>query len=270
MKTNLRIIILLTFIFANLYSCTKENIEDPPAPPSVDWIDGRTIRYTVQVIQAGNTSFKSTMAVDSAIVSLVMNDSIYSVATDTNGLATFNRLAAGTAAVNVRFDNYTTANLIVDLSVKTDSVIDANNLRNAATAVAIFPLSGLGTATITGKAFANLNADLLGLENAPTGIQVSSIIESGQMIDFVNHTGSGQIISIAYEQSVNTTIFDANSEYQITVPGAGSGLKIVIKANDFAYDQIVGGVPQRKIFSDEADTIQVISGFTYYNDIIYN
>ena len=268
MSINFKNIILLGLLFTIFYSCTKENIEEPP--PEDDWIDGRTIRYTVQVVPSGNTSFKSTMAADSATVSLIMNNRTYSVATDTNGLATFNNLAAGIAAVNIRFENYTTVNLIVDLSVKTDSVIDANNLRNAATMVALFPLTGVGTATINGKAFADLNTDVLGLENVPTGIQVSSIIESGQLTNFTNHTGSGQILSVSYEQSVNSVQLDANSEYQITVPAAGSGLKIVIKANDFDYDQIVGGNPQRKIFTDEADTISVISGFTYYNDIIYN
>jgi len=196
MKTSFNIIFLI-ITFAILYSCTKENIEEPPSASTEDLIDGRTVRYTVQVVLAGNTSFKSTSAADSAIVSLVMNDSIYSVATDTNGFATFNRLVAGTVAVNIRFNNHTTANLIVDLSVKTDSIIDANNLRNAATMVAVFPLTGSGTAIIKGKAFADLNITVAGLEDAPVGIQVSSIIESEQMINFTNHTGSGQILSIA-------------------------------------------------------------------------
>ena len=271
MKTNFINIVLLAIIFSTIFSCTKENIEEPPPSPSpYDNIKGRKIRYTVQVVPSGNTSFKSTLAADSAIVSLVMNDSIYSIATDTTGLATFNNLAAGTAAVNIRFENHTTVNLIVDLSIKTDSVIDSNNLRNAATMVALFPLTGVGTATISGKAFADLNTDVVGLENAPTEIQVSSIIESSQLTNYTNHTGSGQILSLSYEQSINSTELDANSEYQINVPASGSGLKIVVKANDFEYEQIVGGNLQRKIFIDKADTISVISGFRYYNDIIYN
>ena len=61
MRTNFKIIILLTFTFAILYSCTKENIEEEPPPSTEDWIDGRTVRYTVQVVPAGNTSFKSTV-----------------------------------------------------------------------------------------------------------------------------------------------------------------------------------------------------------------
>ncbi|MBN1251466.1 MAG: hypothetical protein JXR51_15280 [Bacteroidales bacterium] len=266
MKTNLKIIILFSFLLAIFNSCTKENIEESP---SEDWIDGRTVRYTVLVVSAGNTSFKSIMAADSAIVSLIMNNRTYSSATDTNGLATFNNLAAGIAAVNIKYPNHTTANLIVDLSVKTDSVIDSDNLRNSSTMVAMFPLNGQGTANIKGKAFAELNTDLLGLENAPPDLKISSIIESSQLIDFVNHTGSGQILEISYEQTINTTNLNASSEYEINVPAAGSGLKIVIKADDFVYNQINGGIPQRKIYNHNADTISVVSGITYFNDIIF-
>jgi len=267
MKTNFKNITLLMFLFAIIFACTKENIEEPSTEDS---IDGRTIKYTVQVVTSGNTSFKSTMAADSATVSLIMNNRTYSVTTDTNGLATFNNLAAGTAAVNVHFENHTTANLIVDLSIKTDSIIDSNNLRNASTMVVLFPLTGNGTATIAGKAFADLNTTIGGLEVAPSTLQVSTIIESDQLTNFTNHTGSGQILSISYEQSVNSIQLNVSSEYQIIVPAAGSGLKIVIKANDFAYNQVTATGLQRKIFTDEADTISAISGITYFNDIIYN
>lgn len=267
MKMNIRKSILLSFLFTTVFlSCTKENIKEPPVE---DNINGRTIRYTVQIVAAGNTTFKSFNMIDSAIVSLVMNDSIYSVATDKNGIATFNNLFSGTVQVNVKYDNYTPVNLIVDLTTSKDSIYDANNLRNAATMIALFPLSGNGTATIKGKAFAELNTTIAGLEVAPVNIQVSSIIESEQLTHFTNHTGSGKILSVSYEQSINYTQLNSNSEYQITVPAAGSGLKILIKANDFVYNQITGTGTQRTIYKDDIDTISVISGFSYFNDIIY-
>ncbi|NJO89734.1 MAG: hypothetical protein HC831_12880 [Chloroflexia bacterium] len=231
-------------------ACTKANEEPEPAPPSKeDNISGKTVRYTVLVVPGGGTSFKSTMGIDSAIVSLVMNDSIYSVATDTTGLATFNNLAAGIVAVNIRYPEHTTANMVVDLSAAIDSgEYDSNNLRNASTMVALFPLTGPGTATISGRTLADLDITNGTLENAPNSLQITSYIEPTQLVSYVNHTGDGEILSIAYEQTINYTTTDTNSDYSIVVPATGSGLKIVITADDFVYDQVTAGGPQRKSF----------------------
>jgi len=252
-----------------LASCKKANEVPEPTPPATDDISGKTVRYTVLVVPAGGTSFK-TIGIDSAIVSLVMNDSIYNVATDTNGLAAFNNLAAGIAAVTVRYANHTTANLIVDLSAKKDSGYDSNNLRNAATMVALFPLSGNGTATISGRTIADLDLVSAGIESAPTGLKVSTYIEPTQLINYVNHTGDGEILSISYETSTNSVATDANSDYSIIVPASGSGLKVVVTADDFAYDQITAGGPQRKVFKAIPDTIEAVSGIHYFTDIQYN
>jgi hypothetical protein len=253
-------------------ACTKSNEEPEPEPPSKkDNISGKTVRYTVLVVPGGGTSFKSTMGIDSAVVSLVMNDSVYSVATDTTGLATFNNLAAGIVAVNIRYPEHTTANLIVDLSAVTDSGgYDSNNLRNAATMVALFPLTGAGTASVSGRTLAELDATTPGvLENALPGLQVNSYIESDQLINYVNHTGDGEILSLSYEQVVNQAFTDANSDYSLTIPATGSGLKVVLVANDFYYDQITVGGPQRKVFKAVSDTINAVSGVNYIVDLFF-
>jgi hypothetical protein len=253
-------------------ACTKANEEPEPAPPSKeDNISGKTVRYTVLVVPGGGTSFKSTQGIDSAIVSLVMNDSVYSVATDTTGLATFNNLAAGIVAVNIRYPNHTTANMVVDLSAVTDSGgYDSNNLRNAATMVALFPLTGVGTATISGRTLAELDATNGTIENAPNGLQIVSLIEPEQLVNYVNHTGDGEILDIAYEQTTDFVTTDTNSDYSVTVPATGSGLKIVVMADDFVYDQITAGGPQRKVYKAIPDTINVISGANYFTDLFFN
>ncbi len=257
------------YFFVLMYfftSCTAE-VE----PMVVDNIHGETIRYTVLVVPGGNTSFKSTLGIDSAVVSLVMNDSIYSIATDDNGLVTFNNLASGVAAVTIKYPNHTTANFMVDLSAKKDSTYSESNLRNAATMVALFPLSGEGTATISGRAFAELDLTTAGLENAPAGIKVTTLLESSQLLNYVNHTGEGEILSINYEQATNSTTSNSGSDYTIVVPATASGLKIVLSANDFVYDQITGpGTTQRKVYNVPTDTISVASGITYFKDLIYN
>lgn len=261
----------LILLFALLYlftACTKE--VEPPKPASADNISGKTVRYTVLVVPGGNTAFKSTNGIDSAIVSLVMNDSIYRVATDTNGLAAFDNLAAGVAAVTINYKNHTTANLVVDLSAPSDTGYDSNNLRNASTMVALFPLSGEATATINGRLFADLDLTSGGLEIAPSGLKITTLIESSQLIDYVNHRGDGEILSIAYEQAVNSTVSDTNSDYSITVPATASGLKNVLSADDFVFDQTTGvGTTQRKVYTVAPDTVSVISGMSFFRDIIY-
>ncbi len=271
-KKDLSLILFLLSVILLSNACTKD--VEVPTPDPADRISGRTVRYTVLVVSAANTTFKSTQAtqgIDSAIVSLVMNDSIYSIATDTNGLAAFNNLAAGVAAVTIDYPNHTRANMVVDLSAPSDTGYDATNLRNASTMVALFPLNGNGTATINGRLFADLDLTTAGLENAPVGIKVSTLIESDQLVNYVNHTGDGEILSISYENAANSTVSDANSDYSIIVPASASGLKIVIRTDDFVYDQIdAGGIPQRKIFHADADTITTISGVMQFRDIVFN
>ena len=265
LNNNFKLLPAILLIFIVIAACTKDN-----ELPAEDSILGRTVRYTVLVVPGGGTSFKSAMGIDSAIVSLVMNDSVYSKATDANGLVSFNNLAAGIAAVTVKYNNYTTANLIVDLTIKNDSGYDSENIRNASTMVALFPLSGNGTATISGKAIAQLDSTNIGIENAPAGLLIGTSIESAQLKDYVNHTGDGEILSIAYENSTNHSPTDANSDYSIVVPATGSGLKIIITSDAFEYDQITTGGTHRKVFKAIADTITAISGVNYYNDIQFN
>jgi hypothetical protein len=246
--------------------CTKDVEPDP-----VDQISGRTVRYTVLVISGANSTYKSSQGLDSAIVSLVMNDSIYSTATDANGLATFNNLAAGVVAVTIDYPNYTRVNMVVDLSMRNDSIYDADNLRNASTMVALFPLTGEGTTTIRGRLFADLDLTIPGMETVPEGTKVSTFIEGSQLVDYINHTGDGEILSISYEDAVNSAVTDNNGDYSIVVPASASGLAIVIQTDDFVYDQIdAGGNPQRRTFHAGAGTVTAFSGMTIIDDITYD
>jgi len=265
-KNYTNFIFAFTLVILLINGCTKDVEPDP-----VDQISGRTVRYTVLVISGANSTSKSTQSLDSAIVTLVMNDSIYSIATDANGLATFNNLAAGVVAVTVDYPNYTRVNMIVDLSMRNDSIYDADNLRNASTMVALFPLTGEGTTTIRGRLFADLNLTMPGMETVPEGTKVSTFIEGSQLENYINHTGDGEILSIAYEDAVHSAITDNNGDYSIVVPASASGLTIVIQADDFVYNQIdTGGNPQRKTFHAGAGTITALSGLTIIEDITYD
>jgi len=135
----------------------------------------------------------------------------------------------------------------------------------------VFPLSGNGTATLSGRLFADLDLTTAGLETAPSSIKVSTLIESDQLVNYVNHSGDGEILSVAYENAVNSTVSDVNSDYSIIVPATASGLKIVIRPDDFVYDQIdASGNPRRKVFHAEADTVIAYSGVRFFRDITFN
>jgi len=265
-KISIKTSLVIAFLCILSVSCKKENI---PEVSYTDYISNMTIKYTVLVVPAGYTSFKSLPnSTDTAFVSLLMNNKIYTVAADKNGLAGFNNLPAGSAAVTVRYPNHCTANYIVDLASKADTITDSNNLRNASTMVALFPYTGAGTAMVSGRLFADLDQTTAGLENVFAGLKVNSIIETGQFQNFIKHTGDGKIISISYEKVIGQTTTSLSGDYSFQVPACGSGLKIVLRADDFVYDQKTGAATtQRKTYMPIVDTITVFSGINYLRDI---
>ncbi len=251
-----------------LSSCTKENTPVPAS--SSDSVGGRILRYTIMVVMGENSSLKSTTANDSVYVSLVVNDSIFVKTANDDGMVYFDNIAAGNTAVIIRKENYTTANYIVDLSIDDSISVDSKYLRNASSMVALFPTSGSQMGTITGRALANLDLTQAGLETALSTIIVSSVVSSAQFPDYINHEGSGKIIQISYQNILNTAKTDANGDYLISVPASAKGLDIVIRANDFSFDkQIAASVTQRKVYTLQADTIQIVSGATRIHDLIY-
>ncbi len=262
----IKVVFAVSLIVSVFVSCTKD-VE--PIIPVEDNITGGTIRYTVLVVEGGNSSFKSISTIDSAHVSLVMNDSIYTKTTDINGFATFNNLAPGIISVKIISANHTTVDFVVDLSL-TDSLYSSANIINASTMVALFSSSGEGTATISGHLFAELDLSQPGYENAPSNIKVSAVLESNQLINFVNHDGIGEVINIVYENAVTSSFSDDDSNYLLTVPASASGLKLVLFADDFIFDQIIPqGTIENKIFHSLVDTIKVISGSSVYRNILY-
>ncbi|PID87932.1 MAG: hypothetical protein CSB06_02385 [Bacteroidia bacterium] len=265
-------LILSTLLF--LFSCTKEKEEIPPAPADPnDHIGGRTIRYTVLAVPAGNTGFhsKTIPGLDSCKVSLVMNDSIYTVATDHNGLATFNNLAAGIAAVSVKYPKHTSVNYLVDISavIDSNSSFDAENLRNASTMVALFPLEGEGTATISGKLFADLDATNPGLETVTKGVQINAQIDPKQLKKYVNHSGAGKILNISYEQAIQSSVSGAGGNYSLTVPASGSGVEILLSADEFEEEQTTSSGKVRTIFRPDTVLVKTLSGSRYIRDITF-
>ena len=260
---------LLPIIIVALFiaSCTKEvELLDTD-----DNISGTTIRYTVMVVSGGSTSLKSSLGIENATVSLVMNDSIYSVLTDVHGMATFNNLASGIVVVSIDCEYFTTVNFIADLTLPPDSSIQLNNLLNVSTMVVIFPLSGNETATISGQLFAETDLTTPGFEVIPLGLKVISNPIASQFINYINHSGLGEIINIAYENIAVFAISDDEGKFLINVPASLSGMKISINADEFEQDVILpSGLMTSKVFSLKSDTLLVVSGMTYYRNYLYH
>ena len=188
-----------------------------------------------------------------------------------NGFATFNNPAPGVVAVKVSSINHTTINLLVDLAFANDSSYGTGNIVNASSMVVLFPLSGDGTATVVGHLYADTDLNDPCLEDAPQDIKVSATIDPLQLIDFVNHTGCGRIVSLACEDAVSVGYSDSNSNYSITVPATASGLKLIIKADDFIITQTIEDSSEVQIiYYSTPDTVTVTSGSTFNNIIIYD
>ncbi len=262
--------IILVIISTIMSACTKPN-EEPVIEQKEDDIRGRRVRYTVMVVNPAPDDMAANAGIYGAMVSLVMNDSVYNVATDSSGIAKFNNLAAGMLAVRITHPKYSTINMIVDItSQKKADEYDAENIRNASTMVTIFPVEGEAMATVSGRAIAELDLTNEGLEPAIEGLKVSAYIAHKQLINYVNHQGSGKIISIVCGASIKDAFTDDKGNYSIKVPASKDGLKVVLLADDFAYSQKSVDGEKRLVYKAKNDTVTVFSGMKRVHDIRYD
>ena len=271
---NYRVLFFLIVILMLSFSCKKKNII-PEEEETTDNINGRKIRYTVLVISAENSigkSVSSFQACDSATVTLAMNDSVFSVATDENNFAVFDYLFAGNVIVKVECEGYTTANLIVNFQAMPDTanIYDSDNLRNVSTIVTLFPTEGEGTATISGKAFADIDLINSDYEYVPENTNIRATISLEQIFGYINHSQSGGIIDLFYENIIFTTQTDNSGNYQIIVPASAKGLQIILSADDFAEQQQINpDETQRQIFSCITDTVSVFPNSAKITDLYF-
>ena len=268
-RPHLFLLIIFLLLLTISFSCKKKNII-PEA--TVDNIDGRKIRYTVLVLNADNSIGKNTKTLDSATVTLAMNDSVYTVAVDENNFVVFDYLFAGNAIVKVECEGYTTANLIVNLKAMLDTanIYDSGNLRKVSTIVTLFSTKGEGTATISGKAFADLDLTNSSYEFVPENINIRAIVCPEQIYEYVNHSASGGIIDLFYENIIFATETDNFGNFQVTVPASAKGLKIFLQADDFVYQQqIAPDETVRQIFSYISDTVTVFPNSLKITDLYF-
>lgn len=245
-------------------SCKKEEIDETV-------LDGRTINYSVLVTSGASSTNKAIAGMDGASVTVSVNGASTTVTSDANGHANFTNLASGSAAVTVSKSGFTTLNYIVDLTPSSgaSSDYDATEVRNSSTLVTIFPTSGAGTATIKGRARAELDWTNATSENAPAGTKIIASILT-DLSSYNVHYGDGEILSQTYEGIVVSTTVDSNGDYTLIVPASGGGLSVGVQADDFEYNTITSATTtSRNIYSTGQSNFSVVSGQIIFDDINY-
>lgn len=259
-------ILLSILIVIAILSCKKANVTDDTYS---DNIDGVRIRYVVSVVDGSTASAKSETSIQNAVVCMVVNDSVYEIAVDKNGIAIFNNLFAGNALVQVKCEGYTTANLIVDLKALPDTVniYDATNRRIVSNIISIFPTTGDNLANISGKIYADLDFTNAGEEAVSTNLNIRAAVDPDDLYSFVDHSGSGSILDLSYEGFLVSTNSQSGT-YSLSLPATTTGLNYIITADDFEYQSIItSSETERHVYRLSPDTISVQTASNYIRDL---
>lgn len=254
---------LVCFVF---FSCKKENVATSEYSDS---ISGVRIRYIISVVDGSTVSTKSEAAIQSAVVCMVVNDSVYETQVDKNGIAVFNNLFAGNAIVQVKCEGYTTANFVVDLRAKPDvsNIYDATNCRLVSDIISIFPTAGESLANVSGRIYADLDLTSAGDELVPNSLNVRAFVNPEDLYKFVEHEGSGNILDLSYDGFLVSTASQSGT-YSLSLPASANNLQYVISADDFEFQrQINSTETERTVYSFINDTILVQTSGNYILDL---
>ncbi|MCZ2356080.1 MAG: hypothetical protein LC115_05220 [Bacteroidia bacterium] len=234
------------------------------------------VHYTVNVVPGGNATGggHKVAGISGAEVTCAVSGKKITVVTGPDGQAVFNKLSRGNVTVTVRAQDHTTLSYTVTLNTD-DDFVDMpfiNGQRYASTMVVLFPTAGAGTATISGRAYADLNQMVAGNE-AVAGIKVTAVMEDGaQLRNFVNHEPDvpGNVLNVMYENMVSTGNTNNTGDYSLSVPATGKPLTYRVFGDDFATDVITGPTTiERIVFSHGSKFVDVVSNVTKVVDLNY-
>lgn len=233
------------------------------------------VHYTVNVVPGGNTTGGNKVSgIAGAEVTCAVNGVKTTVVTSIDGQAVFNKLGRGNVTVTVRAQDHTTLSYTVSLNDSVDfmTIPFLNGQRYASTMVVLFPTAGAGTASISGRAYADLNQMVAGNEPV-AGIRVTAVLEAGdQLRDFVNHEPNtpGRVLNVLYENMVVTGTTNVNGDYNLVVPATGKALTYRVFGDDFAADVVTGPTTvERIVFSHGSKFSDVTSNVTRVVDLNY-
>ena len=256
MKKLILSIFTLTIIGLLFTSCKKDMTEAEIIKNQLAQADslqkrGGIIKYTVKIISTANSAIlKAKMSVENAVVTVMQNDSTYTVHTDANGIAYFPNMRIGTAAVNVKLKDHAEVDYITDLTpsdnlnLSSDQMV--NLIRYASTMVPMFPIADPGCATITGRVTAELDLTNTTPEPAP-GVKVTAAVDVSDSAFRATYltsatsdntaTTPGRIVKFALSDATVTATTDTEGNYTLKVPAAVNGLPIKISIEDYQAQQ---------------------------------
>ena len=254
---------------------------------------GGVITYSVNVVDAGDAGFSGKSGKGGSLSGATVTVSQYGQAitktSDATGIIVFNDLRIGNASVSITATDFTSVNFIADLTPLYDPnyQILSYSVREAATLVPVFPVTGSSLTTISGKVTLETNLT----NNTPEDASGLTVVASVDMDKDSNSDGTtdfaerflkgnndaGQIISISFSNFVNRVTTGTDGIYSgLEFPSCANGIPVKVEVEDHATNQtlylnklggqsVTGSQSIRTIFStyydgvtDDPTTIPVV------------
>lgn len=244
---------------------------------------GGVITYSVNVVDAGDAGFSGKSGKGGSLSGAIVTVSQYGQAvtktSDATGIIVFNDLRIGNASVSITATDFTSVNFIADLTPLYDPnyQITSYSVREAATLVPVFPVTGSSLTTISGKVTLETNLTNNTPEDA-SGLTVVASVDMDKDSDFngvpdfsekflQGNGDAGQIISISYSNFANRVTTGADGIYSgLEIPTCANGIPVKVEVEDYATDQtlylnqlggqsVTGNQTIRTIFSTYYDGV---------------
>jgi hypothetical protein len=240
--------IIVSFQFT---SCKKDNFTEKDAMNLQNNLNSKTtllndsitrsslrITYSVNLVDASVSTLKSTKsinAISGAVIRLTQNSKVFTITTDSTGIAVFDSLKVGSATVNINLSGYSMVNYVVNFANGSFSSGVAGG-HQFANIIPLIPISGSSMGTI--KGLVTCESDLTNLvpDAVPAGTKIIAI-PSVNSAAFITPNNTNLITNISYDNLALTTTTDANGNYSLSVPATLNGLSYTITVADFTTNQ---------------------------------
>lgn len=273
MKNYLKLMVIGLFLLGAVSSCEDKFTEEDSlnAQTEIERLRdslkkaGGIVNYTIHIINGTDASVgsKAGNGLAGASVTISQWGIVKTETTNEQGMVVFPDLRIGKVAVDVNLDGYTPMSFIASLSPEGEDGYNFNGeegMRNAATQVPIFALTGESTSTVKGKV--TIDSDLTNNSPEPAAnVNVAMVLNTddpqftGMFNNQTGDNGMGQIISMTYGSAVMRATTDANGDYTITVPTTAKGLPFRPEIDDIALEQ---SLLANKVDDEEVTGVQKI------------
>lgn len=245
------------------------------------------VNYAISVVNGSTSSIysggRTSSAVDGAIITISQYGKTLRDTTDASGMVVFNGFFRSAVNITVEAADFTKVSYIsavhIQDSTRTGTISFVGNL------IPIFPTTGAGTATISGRATIETDLTNKTRENVPDGTPVSVAIDAknatfntkyltGSVVDKGRFTSAcgcqfvyiGNIMQASYATGVVGSTTGGN--YTVTVPAAIDELPLSIRYSDIAATQTLfesgtngqRTITPRAIFVGGATSAQALPG----------